>query len=84
MIEKPQVQNRFEFVGKRYGGNIAYLLVLNSLIFRIPLSWKRYYAPAALTIEAALSPLQNPWLSFDTPYSLPRYLGSQVMLKYHP
>src|SRR4029077_10245440 len=41
-------KNRFEFLGKRYGGNLAYLLVLNSLVFRIPISWKRYYAPAAL------------------------------------
>jgi len=55
--------DRFEFVATHYGGNVAYMLVLNSMILRIPLAWKRYYAPVALGIEAALTPLQTQRLS---------------------
>jgi SAM-dependent methyltransferase len=46
---------RFDFITTRYGGNLAYLLVYNSLIFRVPLSWKRFYAPPLLAAEAAIN-----------------------------
>ena len=42
-----------------YLGNVAFLLVLNSLIFRVPLSLKRFYSPALLAIEGWLNRLQG-------------------------
>jgi SAM-dependent methyltransferase len=48
---------RFTFVRTRYLGSFAYLLVLNSLVFRLPLWLKRLYAPTLMAFESALSPL---------------------------
>ena len=54
-----------EFAGQfrpkktQFLGNVAFLLVLNSLIFRIPLRAKRYYAPLLFPVEAALMRLQS-------------------------
>jgi ubiquinone/menaquinone biosynthesis C-methylase UbiE len=50
-------RERFDFVMTKYSGSIAYLLVYNSMVFRIPVSWKRYYAPPLLALESALAPL---------------------------
>lgn len=60
-IENLEQKNshRFDFIKKTYGGNIAFLFVLNSLIFRIPLSWKRFYTPILLPIESAINALQT-------------------------
>jgi SAM-dependent methyltransferase len=55
--------DRCEFIAEAYGGNLAYLLVLNSLIFRFPLRCKRYYTPPLLLLERLLRPLQNRLLS---------------------
>lgn len=55
--------NTFEFVSEEYKGNIAYLLVLNSLIFRVPLWLKPLYAPALISLERLLSPLLGKRLS---------------------
>jgi SAM-dependent methyltransferase len=49
----------FEFVREVYGGNIGFLLVFNSLVFRIPLKLKRFYSPAFLRLEAALGRFQH-------------------------
>jgi SAM-dependent methyltransferase len=49
----------FSFKRARYRGNIAFLLVLNSLIFRMPLRAKPIYSPALMACEAAVSTLQN-------------------------
>ena len=49
----------FEFVTKRYAGGLAYLLVFNSMVFRIPLSWKPHYARPLFWIERRLEPLQG-------------------------
>lgn len=46
---------RFDFVFKRYAGNVAYLLVFNSLVFRVPLGLKRFYAPILFRLESFLS-----------------------------
>ena len=43
----------------KYLGNIAFLLVLNSLIFRIPVSSKKYFAPTLMKVEALISKLQT-------------------------
>lgn len=53
----------FDFIWKRFMGNVAYLLVLNSLVFRLPLPFKPYYAPPLSALEAFLQPLQSARLS---------------------
>lgn len=58
--------DRFDVEVERYMGNVAYLAVLNSLILRVPLGWKRFYAPPLLRLEAMLQPLQGPLLSCYT------------------
>ena len=50
---------RFEFVRTRYGGNLAFFLVFNSMIFRIPARIKRYYSPALLKCEAFINSFQG-------------------------
>jgi len=52
---KAKNADRFDFTITRYCGNLAYLLVYNSMVFRIPLGWKRVYAPALLAAEAAIN-----------------------------
>ena len=47
-------EDRFEFLTTRYGGGVAYLLVLNSLVFRIPLGWKRHYSRLCMGLEALI------------------------------
>lgn len=51
--------DRFEFVKTRYLGNIAFLLVLNSLVFRIPVRLKRYYTPPLLVLESLIGRFQG-------------------------
>jgi SAM-dependent methyltransferase len=51
--------DRFEFGPESYGGNLAYLLVLNSLILRMPLWLKPWYARPLLALERAIAPLQG-------------------------
>ena len=66
-IDVPEIQtqnaDRFEFLIMRYGGSIGYLLVLNSLVFRIPLGWKRHYSPLCMGLEEALGRVQGPRFS---------------------
>jgi len=50
---------QFSFSRTKYQGNLAFLLVLNSMIFRLPLKAKPLYSPALMTCEAALGPLQT-------------------------
>lgn len=42
-----------------YTGGLAYLLVLNSMVFRIPQSIKKLYAPFVLWLEGKLQKLQS-------------------------
>lgn len=56
---KQKFAGSFEFVRELYGGNIGFLLVFNSLVFRIPLSVKRFYSPVVLRLEAAISRMQR-------------------------
>jgi SAM-dependent methyltransferase len=46
-----------------YFGNLAYFLVLNSMIFRIPPEWKATYASCCMRVEALLSPLHTRFFS---------------------
>lgn len=56
---KREFADRFDFVVETYMGNIAFLLVANSLVFGIPVSWKRFYTPALLELEAMIGALQG-------------------------
>jgi SAM-dependent methyltransferase len=60
---KTRYAGRFDFLKEVYGGNVAFLLVLNSLVFRIPLAWKRVYAPALLRLEGMIGAWQGKSLS---------------------
>jgi SAM-dependent methyltransferase len=50
---------RFDFVTTRYSGGPAYLLVFNSLVFRLPLAWKAWYARPLLWLERDLERIQG-------------------------
>ena len=54
---------RFAVVSTKYRGSIAFLLVFNSMIFRVPLRLKRYYAPPLLALEGLIGRLQGKQLS---------------------
>jgi len=60
---KQEFSSGFEFKREIYRGNIAYLLVLNSMVFRLPLRLKPIYTPALLKLESLISPLQGKRLS---------------------
>jgi SAM-dependent methyltransferase len=51
--------DHFELKEARYCGNVAFLLVLNSLIFRIPAGSKRLFAPPLLRLEPLINKLQT-------------------------
>jgi SAM-dependent methyltransferase len=55
--------DRFTPISQRFGGNVAYLLVLNSMHFYIPAVIKRWYAPCAMWAESLLAPIQPRLLS---------------------
>lgn len=48
---------RFDFISSSYRGNIAYLLVFNSMVFRIPARLKPWYSPFLLSLERLLQGL---------------------------
>ena len=50
---------RFTFNKVRYLGNLAFLLVLNSLIFRVPLRAKRFYSAPLMAVESLISKVQG-------------------------
>jgi SAM-dependent methyltransferase len=52
-------RDAFELKQVKYQGNIAFLLVLNSLIFRIPPKSKRYFAPLLMKLEPWVNKLQT-------------------------
>jgi len=56
-VLKGVFSHSFRFTRERYSGNVGYLLVLQSLILRLPLWLKRVYAPAALLIERCITPI---------------------------
>jgi SAM-dependent methyltransferase len=47
--------SRFASITTTYQGNVAFLLVFNSMIFRMPLGLKRFYAPPLFGLEAAIN-----------------------------
>lgn len=52
---KREFADLFEFSMERHVGSAAYLLVLNSMIFRVPLWLKKIYSPAVMRLEKMLS-----------------------------
>ncbi len=59
-----QNRDRFDVKVRRYSGGVAYPFVCTSLIWRIPLAWKKFYSKPLLALEKKLSPLSNKRLSF--------------------
>lgn len=55
--------DRFTLRRAKYQGNIAFLLVLNSLIFRIPASSKKIFAPSLMKVEPVINKLQTKFTS---------------------
>ena len=51
--------NSFELKQAKYLGNFAFLLVLNSLIFRIPPGSKKFFAPLLMKLEPLVNKLQT-------------------------
>jgi SAM-dependent methyltransferase len=60
---KRDCESLFEFKMEQHIGGPAYLLVLNSMIFRVPLWLKRIYSPAIMSLEKMLASLYSPTLS---------------------
>ena len=54
---KKTFARRFDYRYECYRGQLAYLLVFNSMIFRVPLRLKRFYAPPLLLMERILTPV---------------------------
>ena len=52
---KTEFASDFSFDFESYLGNFGYLLVLNSMAFRIPLSLKPFYTPIIMQVEAVLN-----------------------------
>ncbi len=60
---KARYASRFEFLKELYCGNLAFLLVYNSMVFGIPLRLKPFYTPALLQLEAMINRVQGRRLS---------------------
>lgn len=60
---KDQNSKNFIFEKEFYGGNIAYIFILQSMIMRIPNKFKKYYAPFFIFLDRVLSSIQPKFLS---------------------
>lgn len=60
---KRECAHLFEFKTEKHVGSVAYLLVLNSMIFRVPLWLKRIYSPAIMRLERMLASFHSRTLS---------------------
>jgi SAM-dependent methyltransferase len=60
---KKEFAELFDYRVEKYVGSVAYLLVLNSMIFRVPLWLKRIYSPAVILLERIFSVVHSPTLS---------------------
>ena len=52
---KSEYDDLFDFKTEKHIGSVAYLLVLNSMVFRVPLWLKRIYSPAIISLEKVLA-----------------------------
>ena len=60
---KAEFASAFNFNFETYLGNVGHLLVLNSMVFRIPLSLKPIYTPLVIRMESVLNRVLGPSLS---------------------
>jgi SAM-dependent methyltransferase len=60
---KREFASQFAFNKEIYLGNLGYLFVLNSMVFRIPVSWKPVFTPALLKAESLFNRIQGKRLS---------------------
>ena len=60
---KDEFKECFALEKEVYTGNLAYLFVLNSMVFRIPIAVKKIYSPLFLRIEGLVEKFQNPRFS---------------------
>jgi SAM-dependent methyltransferase len=60
---KREYEQLFEFRMEKYVGSAAYLLVLNSMIFRVPLWLKKIYSPTLMRLEKVLARFHTRTLS---------------------
>jgi len=58
-VLKKEFFHQFSVSKELYLGNVAYLLVLNSMIFRIPVRFKRFYTPTLMRIESLIDKFQG-------------------------
>ena len=56
-------KSRFESCVTHYGGNIAFLLVYNSMIFRVPHFLKTIYSYPLMALEWLTHPIENKYFS---------------------
>lgn len=56
---KKRFEGRFEYSQTVYTGFLAFLLVYNSYVFRMPLGWKKYYSPFLLWLDRIFEPIQG-------------------------
>ncbi len=60
---KKSFKDDFDFEIESYGGSFGYLLVLNSMVFRIPHRWKPYYSGICMKLERWIEPFQGKFFS---------------------
>lgn len=60
---KREFSSSFSFKKELYLGNIGYLLVLNSMVFRIPLRLKPHYSPLVMWLEGVINRVQGKMFS---------------------
>jgi SAM-dependent methyltransferase len=58
-VLKAKFKGQFDQEFEIYSGNVGYMLVLNSMVFRIPQSIKKLYSPLLLRLEAVIERFQN-------------------------
>jgi SAM-dependent methyltransferase len=60
-VERIETANkhRFKFIFKKYMGNLAYLIIFNSMVLRLPLKLKRFLAPSLFSLEALIEKFQT-------------------------
>lgn len=56
---KQHFGDRYEYQVEHHLGSVAYFLVAQSMVLRIPLWAKKYYAPLAFALESLFSPLMG-------------------------
>ena len=50
-------KSKFKFLREEYGGGVGYYVVMNSMIFRIPVNFKKYYSPLLINFDKLTMPL---------------------------